>query len=255
MLLTGARTPVSLSLEWKSRAWAYGGLVGVGLIVAFGLSLLLDQRDTARRHIGREAAQIPWLVFLDGQADRDALEETIRSFPGIQSIRFVSKDEALRILQEDAVLSKTLALTGRNPLPESFEIRWAPFFLRPDYLDHTTQKVQELAGVDYVGFDRARVERLNVMQRCLYQTELALLGLLWGVSVALVLFMGRLLFFPRGALPGFRMFSGILAGAAGGFLGVLLSRGLVPSVSWRALLAAGATGLLLTLLHNAFQEP
>lgn len=242
-------------MEWRTRSWAYGGILAVGAIVAFALSLFIDQRDAVRNHVAREAGDVAWLVFLDTQADRHALEEAIRSFPGIQSIRFVSRDEALRTLQQDEVLARTLTLTGRNPLPDSFDVRWNPFFLRVDYLDHTTQKVREMKGVEHVGFDRARVERLNVLQRWLYQSELALLGLLWGASVVLVLFMGRLLFFPRGALPGLRLFSGALAGALGGAVGLLLSRSLVSGLSGRALLAAGASGLLLTLIQNTFQEP
>jgi cell division protein FtsX len=255
MLTAKTQAPAPLALEWRSRAWAYGAVFGVGLVVAFALSLFLEQRDTVRGHVAREAEDIPWMVFLNAQADRHGLEEAIRSFPGIRSIRFVSRDEALRALQQDDVLSRALTLTGRNPLPDSFEVRWSPFFLRADYLDHTTEKVREMKGVEEAGFDRARVDRLTVLQRWLYQSELALLALLWGVSVVLVLLMGRLLFFPRGALPGVRLLSGVLAGAAGGAGGALLSRGLVATLSWRALLAAAAAGLLLTLIQHSFQEP
>src|SRR5687767_11290839 len=102
-MLTRTQAPAPLALEWKTRAWAYGGVAGVGLIVAFALSLFLDQREALRRHVARESADIAWLVFLNSEADRHGLEEAIRAFPGIQTIRFVSKDEALRDFQKDAV--------------------------------------------------------------------------------------------------------------------------------------------------------
>jgi hypothetical protein len=195
------------------------------------------------------------MVFLKAHADKGFIEETIRSFPGIRDIRFISKEEALENVQKDAALSESLTLTGHNPFPDSFDIRWDPFFLRPDFLGHVTQKISALDGVGQVGYDKPRVQRLDVIQRVLHQLELALLGLLWSGAFVSAVLLGRLLFFIKSPLPQAYLLSSLGVGLAGAALGAVLSQRFVIHFSWRVLWAGPAIGLLTALIVHAFQEP
>ncbi len=245
----------SLFREGKSRFWTYAQVGLLGGAVSFSAALALDQQEVLRRHAAQEAADIPWVVFLQPRADRGFLEESIRALPGIQSIRFISPEEALEELQKDPVLSRGLTLTSGNPLPASFDVRWNAFFLRGDSLGHALQKVEALDGVDHVAHDRARVARLNTLQRQLYQLELVLVGLLWAGGFLALLAAGRLLFFPRGPLPAPRFFLCLLAGAGGGALGLAASRGLVTVFQPWAFLSGAVLGFLCFGLQDAFRDP
>ncbi|MBI4397485.1 MAG: hypothetical protein HY548_10345 [Elusimicrobia bacterium] len=244
----------SLWHEWHARFGAYGSVAAVGLVAAFAMSLLVDQKELLRRHIVQESSQISWVVFLKGHADKGYLEEVIRSLPGIRDIRFTSKEEALESVQQDEVLSQSLTLTGRNPFPESFAVRWDPFFLREDVLRHATQKMETQDGVDHIGYDKPRVERLSLLQQVLYRLELALLSILWVTGFLIVVLAGRVLFFLRTPLRFGRVLVSVSFGVFGGLLGVFLSQRFVSPCSLKNLWAGAAAGLLLALLEEAFHE-
>ncbi|HRY30690.1 MAG TPA: hypothetical protein P5079_11720 [Elusimicrobiota bacterium] len=59
--------------EWRSRAWAYGAVVLVSILLSFVACLLLDQRDALRRHVASETSDIAWIVFLANHADRPSI--------------------------------------------------------------------------------------------------------------------------------------------------------------------------------------
>jgi hypothetical protein len=238
-----------------SRALALGGVALLGAATAFACALCLDARDRLRRHVNQESSEIAWVVFLKGHADKGTLEEAIRSLPGIDEIRFISKEEAMETVLKDPALSESITLTGRNPFPETFDVRWKAFFLRPDFLNHAAEKIRELEGIDRVGFDQARVERLNAVQRMLYQLELALLALVWGTALLLVILLGKALFFPNGVLPDRLLWHSTGAGLVGGAVGVALAMRFSTVFMGRAMWSAAAVGLLVALLRDVLQEP
>jgi cell division protein FtsX len=254
MVFSATRRASSLVSEFKQRFWAYAALAALALSFSLAACLLWDQRETLKAHVGRDASESVWMVFLRPQADKDAVEQVIRSFAGIRSIRFVSKEEAYETIQKEPQLSRSLTLTGRNPFPDAFEVTWDPAVARTYFLDHTADKVREADGVDSVDYDRSRVERLNALQRALHQLEFALLAVFWVAAVCLVILAGRLLFFPEGPLPERRILACCLAGLAGGAGGTALSQRFIPAFyGWTLWLGLGV-GLLTALLQANAQD-
>lgn len=227
-------------------ALAYSALFLLSSVVSAAAILVFDQRDLLRHHVNQECAQISWVVFLKESVDKGYVEEFIRSFPGIRSIRFVSKQEVYDRAQQDPVFSKGLTFTGRNPFPESFEVLWGPFFLRSDFLAHVTQKVSPLEGVAQVDYDQLRVESLTFLQRILYQLDLILQAFSWIGALLLVTLGGRLLFFPQGLFPKGKLLAGVLSGFLGGTAGSLVCRFWMP-FSWGGVLVGTVVGLLMVL--------
>jgi len=253
MPLTSVKTPLPRS-DWRARPWGYAAVVLLSAAAAFAASLFWDQRQLLQQHIAQEAADISWVAFLAGHADKDVVEETVRALPGLRGVHFVSKEEAFDRVQKDPDLSQSLALTGRNPFPESFEVKWDPLFLRAEYLEHNAKKLGEIDGVERVAYDTSRVGRLDVSQRVLYELDLALLSVLWTTGFLLVLLGGRLLFFPKGLFPAGRVFAAAFAGAIAGAGGLAAAQHF-HGVFHLPLLAAGAVaGLLVVLIQGVFQD-
>jgi len=243
-----------ISMEWNPRKWAYFSLFLMGAISAFAMAMLLDHRDILLRHTNHESANMVWMVFLEEDADKELIERSIRGYPGISSIRLISKTEAYGAVQEDPLLSKSLTLAGRNPFPESFDVHWEPFYLREEFIDPTKNEVEKIAGVDRVGYDGARMKRLNLLQRLLYQMDLTLMAILWTLALLSLFLVGRVMFFPRGGIPEARFFLSLLVGFVGGAAGAFISDKLVATFFWRVLWSGPVAGLLFSLVHNVFEE-
>ncbi len=238
----------------KSRALAYACVFILGFMAAFSVSLFVDQREMIHQHVSHESGEVAWVVFLKGDANKDVIEESIRSFPGIHSIHLISSLEAMEAAKNNPALSKSLSFTGRNPFPDSFDVRWDPFFLRKDFLAHVTKTVSSLKGVDKIGYDKPRVKRLTMIQRVLSIFDLTVLGLMWVTALLLVILTGRLLFFTRGPFPKHQLILSVAIGFLGGSLGSVLSQRFVLTFSWHVLWSGAVIGLLLVLWQSAFQD-
>jgi hypothetical protein len=215
------------------------------------VSLFSAQRTMWRRHLVVEAEGLPWVVFLKDGADRSTVEETVKILPGVESLRFVSKDEALESAKADPAFAGGLTLTGTNPLPESFVVRWNPLFTRADLLDQHARRVAALPGVESVDYDRPRVERFALSQKAFSQLDLA-----WATATALVvaLFLslgGRLLFFASSETSLSALGADALAVVLGSGVGALtvLGMGLTPDVT--GVLSGALAGGILAISFQA----
>jgi hypothetical protein len=219
--------------------------LAVGLAAAFVAGLLADAGRLWHRHGLKEAGEIPWVVFIKDGADPSSLEPVLRSLPGAAEVRFVSKDEALESARQDPALAEGLSLTGKNPFPASFVVRWTPSFLRDDLLESHSRRLAADPSVDHVDYDRARASRFALMQRTLHQGLLAMeTAAAAGVGLLLLL-AGRLLFFTPGVSAPW-ISASAASGLIGAGLGLLAGQavGVPPSLSS---FAAGAvvSGLLV----------
>jgi hypothetical protein len=231
--------------------WAFFSLFVLSCLAVAAASFLYNERMFLEKHIARESSEIVWAVFLDGHADRAVLEESLRSLPGLRSLRFISQEEALDNVAQDPELSESLTLTGRNPFPEYFDVRWDPLFMQGDYLSHAAGKIRGMDGVDHVGFDGPRVERLALLQRLFYQMELLFMAVLWTAAVLSLTLLGRLVLFPSGAFPGANLAAAALAGLAGGAAGALAAQRFVSFFSWHAVWVGLAGSLLFVLIQES----
>ncbi|MGQ0645734.1 MAG: cell division protein FtsX [Elusimicrobiota bacterium] len=244
--------PGPLLTEWRTRPGAYAAAGLWALAATFAAALLLDQRSLLHRVVDQEASEIVWAVFLDDKAEKDRLERFLRSLPGIRSIRFISKEEAYGAVLADPELAPSLALAGRNPFPETFEVRWEPSALHSRDLKEATALVRAHDGVERVDYDAARVARLDVLQRLFHEADFVLLGLVLAAAVLAAALSARLLFFSGRGYSARRFAVCLAAGLAGGVLGAGLAENAASIFSWHVLWVGPAAGFLCALYLSLF---
>jgi cell division transport system permease protein len=133
-------------------------VIGVALsLPAGGYVLLADLQAVARR--GSLEPQIS--VFLKRDAAREALEKRLRGDPRIESLRFVSRDEALAELRVAEGLADIVDTLEQNPLPDAFVVRGAD--ADPAALGTLAGALRALPGVAHVQVDSAWAERLAAL--------------------------------------------------------------------------------------------
>ncbi|CAM3338858.1 MULTISPECIES: permease-like cell division protein FtsX [Saccharibacillus] len=108
---------------WMSVASMLSIIVSLALLgVALLLVLNLDRAaDTADKQV-----EISVYLNLDiQQAEREVIEQEIRSMPEVQQLTFISKEEGLETMRErlgDAMV-KGYEETGTNPLPDTLQVQ------------------------------------------------------------------------------------------------------------------------------------
>lgn len=228
----------------------YGLLLLLGSTAGFGFSLIGNTGHLVNGFLGKEIAEFKFDVFLSDHADRSFLEEHFLSTPGIRSVRFVTREEALGRAHDDPALVQSLKLIVRNPLPESFEVVWDPSFLTPALIVPAAEKWKELDGVTQVAFDRSRLERMALLGRVSDEISLVVSVFLWGALVVVLLGIGGILFNRSVPLRLGPSLGSLLVGTAGGGIGVAAVFGWVGAAEPAGFLAGALVGLLGGLLRG-----
>ena len=95
-------------------------VIAVALALPLGLYLLLGNAQRAAGNLPTEP-QISVYLRVDAQAqDIDRVRAEINKLPGIAAVRFISKAQALDILQQQTGRIDILAGLDGNPLPDAF---------------------------------------------------------------------------------------------------------------------------------------
>lgn len=181
-------------------------------------------------HIGSQfQADVQIRAFLVPDLSPDVADRAraaIQGIPGVASVAFVGKDEALqRLGKQLGQDSFFLGDLPRNPLPESFDIS----LIRADVADEVAVATSEVDGIHDVRYAPKLVDRL-----------VGVLRILWGITgaIAVLVLVGaslivsntiKLTVFARrkeieimklvGATDSFILFPFVLEGIIIGFLG------------------------------------
>ncbi|NPV69656.1 MAG: ABC transporter permease [Firmicutes bacterium] len=164
------------------------------------------------------------------------IETTIAGYAEVLSVKYVSKDEALRRLRQQFADQRDLlaGIEDANPLPASFEMT----LKTPEKVKDVADAVSRLKGVESVSYKSEMVERLFLVTRALRLIGTGLVVALAVATVALVSNTIRLTLYARrkeiaimklvGATDGFIrapfVFEGLLLGITGAGFAALLSR-------------------------------
>lgn len=206
-------------------------IMGVFALVGHNLELLTH----------RVGSGLKLSVFLlDDCADqqREAIEKLLSSSPGVERVHFIDRDEAAsRFRQRFGRQAEVLDELDENPLPESFEVTFAPAGQNPTSIGELAQQVVNLPGVEEVQYGQAWLDRFFRFVR-----TVRLLGLVVGVLIFLAALLIvsntiRLSVFARreeihilklvGATDGFIKvpfyLEGVLLGLLGAGLGIALT--------------------------------
>ena len=158
-------------------------VIGITLALPGGLYLAVDNtRQLAR---GWEAnGQVS--LFLKQQvndAEAQKLAEKIRRLPGVKSVSFISRAQALAEFKRYSGFGEVLNLLERNPLPAVLVVQ--PAQLRPEALAKLTTELGQQAGVDIASLDLDWVRRLHAILEFARRAVAILAGLL-GIAVLII---------------------------------------------------------------------
>jgi len=119
----------------------------------------------------------------------------IEALPGIDSVLFVSKDQALQNLQKSfGGESYNLGTTmGRNPLPNSYQIKAKD----PHNVPALAAQIGQLYGVDKVNYGEGLVERLFKLTQWIRTISIVIILLLSMGAVFLIATTIRLAIYAR----------------------------------------------------------
>ena len=234
--------------NWMS--FASIGTVAVSLFV-LGVFLLLVLN--MNRMASALESQVQISVYLeDGLSadDRQDIASDIEALQGIESIRYISKEEAKARLEDRLGDQKYLldALGDKNPLPDSFEV----VVKSPDLVETAAKAIDRMDGVQEAKYGQDVIEHLFAITRLIRIFGLVLMVLLAGATLFIISNTIRLTVFARrkeiaimkyvGATDWFIRWPFLLEGMVLGFVG-----GVIAAVALRSFYAAMAAKITDTL--------
>ena len=226
------------------------GTVTVSLFV-LGVFLLLVMNMNRLASMLESEVQIS--VYLEdgikAEARRD-LQQDIVNMQGIETVKFVSREEAKQRLSERLGDQKYLldALGDKNPLPDSFEVT----VIHPDMVETAANAIARMDGVESAKYGQDVVRHLFDITRLIRIFGLVLMLLLAGATLFIISNTIRLTVFARrkeiaimkyvGATDWFIRWPFLMEGMVLGFIG-----GLLAAVALRSFYAAMAAKIYSTL--------
>ena len=123
--------------------------------IALALPLLLFMVvDSVRTFVGSHPTEPEFSVFLELGAEEAAIRATrarLGTLQGIDSIRFVPRQEALSLLRKSPALADVLDALPDNPLPDAFTLRASEGFVE-NFGPSLLARVAEVAPGIRLGF-------------------------------------------------------------------------------------------------------
>ena len=149
--------------NWMSVASI--GTVAVSLFI-FGMFLMMVMNMNKLAENMESQVQIN--VYLLDKVDREQardIEKDLKEIEGVESVGFITKDEAMERFKDRLGDQKTLldALDETNPLPDSFEVT----VTNPDLVKTAAEKMEKLDGVECAKYGQDVMEHLFEITRLL----------------------------------------------------------------------------------------
>ena len=149
--------------NWMSVASI--GTVAVSLFI-FGMFLMMVMNMNKLAENIESQVQIN--VYLLDKVDREQardIEKDLKEIEGVESVGFVTKDEAMERFKDRLGDQKTLldALDETNPLPDSFEVT----VTNPDLVKTAAEKMEKIDGVECAKYGQDVMEHLFEITRLL----------------------------------------------------------------------------------------
>ncbi len=104
---------------------------------------------------------------------RMALERTVRAVDGVESVDYISKDEAAKIFKQEFGEDITQVLDF-NPLPPSFKIRLKPSFRTAAAASTVSDRVASIDGVESVRYRKGLLELIDARTKAVHNLSLGL---------------------------------------------------------------------------------
>ncbi|GIV33088.1 MAG: cell division protein FtsX [Chitinophagales bacterium] len=202
-----------------------------------GMVLLFSQKVSAYL---RESIEIS-LILKDDLSDADIFQfqKKLEKKPYIKSTRYISKEEAARILQED--FGEDLKILGYNPLYASINFHLRAEYANTDSLQAIEAELLTMPQVQEVYYFKAIVDLINQNIRKITLVLTAISFILIGIAITLIdntirlaMYSNRFLIKSMQLVGATRwfiirpfMWRGILNGLISGLLAVIALTGLL----------------------------
>lgn len=111
---------------------------------------------------------------------RMTMERAVRGVDGVESVDFVSKDEAARIFKQEFGEDINQVLDF-NPLPPSFKIRLKPSFRTAANASAISDRVAAIEGIESVRYRKGLLELIDARTKAVHNLSLGL-GVLISLS-------------------------------------------------------------------------
>jgi cell division transport system permease protein len=133
--------------------------IAVTLLLAGAFLLLVSNMERLLDRFGEDIVVSAYLEAGMSADEQRALAERVRTAPGVESVRLVTEEEAMRRFREGSAGQVSL-LEGldENPLPASLEITLAPESRSSQGLAILVDSLDGLRGIDELGYGTGWVE-------------------------------------------------------------------------------------------------
>lgn len=164
-------------------------------VLILGIAVLMTLN--AGRFMNRLESDVQIIAFLDRSLTRDEVSQAraeMEKMQGIKSIHFISRDAALKELQEKYGKEYDLETTiGKNPLPHTFDIKAKD----PQTVPVIARQIDKINGVYKVNYGQGVVERLFQVTRWVRIISVGFIVVLAAGAVFLIATTIRLAVFAR----------------------------------------------------------
>lgn len=237
----------------RRNNWMTFASIGTVTVSLFVLGVFLILVLNMNRLAGMLESQVQISVYLeDHLTDREKrqLEYDITSLQGIDTVKYVDRDEAKTRLQERLGDQKYLldALSDDNPLPDAFEVT----VTTPAVVESAASAISAMSGVEEAKYGQDVIKHLFDITRLMRIFGLVLMLLLGAATLFIIANTIRLTVFARrkeiaimkyvGATDWFIRWPFLLEGIVLGCFG-----GIIAAVALRSFYAAMAAQIYSTL--------
>jgi cell division transport system permease protein len=159
-------------------------VIGVALALPLGGYMLLQNLGTVTRQATGNPQVSLFLAPDAGKADIAAIEAKLKQMPGVRSLRFIPREQALAGLKRSENMAEVIAALQSNPLPDAFVIEAGG---RASDLEKMEPELKALPKVAHVQLDSAWVKRLETLV-ALGRTAVLILTTLLALGLVAVTF-------------------------------------------------------------------
>lgn len=218
----------------KRNNWMTLASIGTVAVSLFVLGMFMLIVMNMNHMASSLESQVQISVYLQDDikdSEKRDIERDINSMQGIESVTYISKDEAMERFKERLGEQKYLldALGDTNPLPDSFEVT----VKQPDMVKTAAETIQGYSGVESTKYGQDVIQHLFDITRLIRIFGIALIVLLAAATLFLISNTIRLTVFARrkeiaimkyvGATDWFIRWPFMLEGMVLGFFGAMIS--------------------------------
>ncbi len=160
-------------------------VIGITLAMPAGLHLLVKNLGTLSHSWERSLQASLFLKEDVDDAQAQALSQTLRTRPGIDQVRYISRDEAMAQFREHSGFGEALDILETNPLPAVIVVFPDPK-QTPATIELLVDSLAKLPEVDQATLDQQWLQRLYAILEIVRRGVLLLAALLAAAVVVVV---------------------------------------------------------------------